>query len=150
MRAPRRTSPTRLLRALVAVGLVVLVLPAIALAATVGQVAAFAETTFSMSCQALEATTFGLMPLRFMPGHTVYKWNRLGWALLFGLSIFGFVHILIGPSSGYVSDLSPQAFIAALGVFAAFGALSILTWGYFRFRPTPAERSGRRDAATLL
>ena len=86
----------------------------------------------------LEATAFGLMPLRFMPGHMVYKWNRVGWALLFGLSIFGFVHILIGPTSGYVSELSPQAFIAALGIFAAFGALSILTWGYFRFRPKAA------------
>jgi hypothetical protein len=87
----------------------------------------------------LEATAFGLMPLRFMPGFAVYKWNRLGWGLLFGLSVFGFIHILIGPSSGYVSQLSPQAFIAALGVFAAFGALSILTWGYFRFRPETAE-----------
>lgn len=86
----------------------------------------------------LEATAFGLMPLRFMPGHTVYKWNRLGWGLLFGLSVFAFVHLLIGPTSGYVSQLSPQAFTAALGVFAAFGALSIATWGYFRFRPKPA------------
>ena len=47
--------------------------------------------------------------------------------------------MLIGPTSGYVSELSPQAFIAALGVFAAFGALSILTWAYFRFRPKAAE-----------
>jgi hypothetical protein len=82
----------------------------------------------------LEATAFGLMPMRFMPGHAVYKWNRLGWALLFGVSVFAFIHILIGPTSGYVSELSPAAFLAALGVFAAFGALSIATWLYFRFR----------------
>jgi hypothetical protein len=92
----------------------------------------------------LEATAFGLMPLRFMPGHAVYRWNRLGWALLFGLSVFGFVHILIGPSSGYVSQLSPQGFVAALGVFAAFGALSIVTWGYFRFRPQTVADSRER------
>jgi hypothetical protein len=85
----------------------------------------------------IEAAAFGLMPLRFMPGHAVYKWNRLGWALLFGLSVFAFVHLLIGPTSGYVSELSPGAFMAALGVFAAFGALSIGTWAYFRFRPKP-------------
>jgi hypothetical protein len=86
----------------------------------------------------LEATAFGLMPLRFMPGHAVYRWNRLGWGLLFGLSIFAFIHLLISPTSGYVSKLSPQAFIAACGIFAAFGALSIVTWGYFRFRPKAA------------
>lgn len=96
---------------------------------------AFAATLVS----GLEATAFGLMPLRFMPGHAVYAWSRLGWALLWGLSVFGFIHILIGPTSGYVSSLSPQAFVAALGVFAAFGALSIVTWGYFRFRPATAE-----------
>lgn len=93
------------------------------------------STAFAATLVAgLEATAFGLMPLRFMPGHAVYRWNRLAWALLFGLSVFAFVHILIGPTSGYVSELSPAAFIAALGVFAAFGALSIGTWLYFRFR----------------
>jgi hypothetical protein len=83
----------------------------------------------------LEATAFGLMPLRFMPGYAIYRWNRPAWAVLFAISVFAFIHILIGPSSGYVSALSPVAFLAALGVFAAFGALSIGTWGYFRFRP---------------
>jgi len=86
----------------------------------------------------LEATAFGLMPMRFMPGYAIYRWNRLGWAVLFGLSAFVFIHILIGPTSGYVSELSPTAFLAALGVFAMFGALSIGTWLYFRFRrPAP-------------
>jgi len=98
-----------------------------------------ASTAFAAILVAgLEATAFGLMPMRFMPGYAIYRWNRLGWAVLFGLSVFGFIHILIGPTSGYVSDLSPAAFVAALGVFAAFGALSIGTWLYFRFRrPEP-------------
>ena len=82
----------------------------------------------------LEAAAFGLIPMRFLPGHAVYRWNRLGWALLFALSCFAFFHILIGPNSGYVAELSPNAFVAALGVFAAFGALSIGTWLYFRVR----------------
>lgn len=95
----------------------------------------------------LEAAAFGLMPLRFMPGHSVYKWNRLGWALLFGLSVFAFVHLLIGPTSGYVSELAPGAFTAALGIFAAFGALSIATWAFFRFRSKPVEVPAPSEAA---
>jgi hypothetical protein len=96
------------------------------------------STAFAATLVAgLEAAAFGLMPLRFMPGHAVYKWNRLAWAVLFGLSVFAFVHLLIGPTSGYVSELSPGAFMAALGVFAAFGALSIGTWLFFRFRSRP-------------
>jgi hypothetical protein len=92
----------------------------------------------------LEATAFGLMPLRFMPGYAIYRWNRPLWAVLFFLSVFAFIHILIGPTSGYVSTLAPAAFIAALGVFAVFGALSIGTWGYFRFRPAPGAQDLER------
>ena len=77
------------------------------------------------------------MPLRFLPGYALYRWNRLAWALLWGVGLFAFVHILIGPTSGYVSELSPAAFMAALGVFAAFGALSIATWLYFGLRAKP-------------
>jgi len=83
----------------------------------------------------LEAVAFGLMPFRFMPGWVVYRWRRPVWALLFGLSVFAFIHILIGPNTGYLSDLSVPALMAALGVFALFGAFSVLFWAYFRFRP---------------
>jgi hypothetical protein len=92
---------------------------------------------------ALEAVAFGLMPFRFMPGAAIYRWNRVIWALLFGASLFAFFHILIGPTSGYLSTLTAPAWLAALGVFAAFGAFTILFWAWFRFRPLPAvEREG--------
>jgi hypothetical protein len=97
------------------------------------------STAFAATLVAgLEAAAFALMPLRFLPGYVLYSWNRPVWAVLWAVSLFAFFHILIGPTSGYVSELSPQAFLAALGVFAAFGALSIGTWLYFRFRRPPA------------
>ncbi|HET9851271.1 MAG TPA: FGLLP motif-containing membrane protein [Candidatus Limnocylindrales bacterium] len=96
------------------------------------------STAFAATLVAgLEAAAFALMPMRFLPGYVLYKWNRPAWAVLWAVSLFAFFHILIGPTSGYVSELSPQGFLAALGVFAAFGALSIGTWLYFRFR-TPS------------
>jgi hypothetical protein len=89
---------------------------------------------------ALEAVAFGLMPMRFMPGYTIYRWRRPVWALLWGLALFGFIHILVGPNAGYLSDLSIEALVAAAGIFALFGAISVGFWAYFRFvyRP-PAE-----------
>jgi hypothetical protein len=107
------------------------------------------STAFAATLVAgLEAAAFALMPLRFLPGYVLYKWNRLAWAALWAASLFAFFHILIGPTSGYVSELSPEAFLAALGVFAAFGALSIATWLYFRFRRPPAsEPAGPAEAA---
>jgi hypothetical protein len=86
----------------------------------------------------LEAVAFGLLPMRFLAGATVYAWSRARWALLFGISAFVFIHFLIGPHTGYLSELSPATLGAALGAFAAFGAFSILFWAYFRFRPARA------------
>ena len=86
----------------------------------------------------LEAVAFGMMPFRFMPGVAVYRWNRVIWALLFGVSLFAFFHILIGPTSGYLTSLTAPAWLAALGVFAAFGAFTVLFWAWFRFRPASA------------
>ena len=88
---------------------------------------------------ALEAVAFGMMPFRFMPGVAVYRWNRLVWAALFGASLFAFFHLLIGPTSGYLSNLTGPAWLAALGVFAAFGIFTILFWAWFRFRPSPVS-----------
>ena len=85
----------------------------------------------------LEAVAFGLMPFSFMPGVAIYRWSRPIWALLFGTSLFAFFHILVGPSSGYLSDLTAPAWLAALGIFAAFGAFTVLFWAWFRFRPAP-------------
>jgi len=90
----------------------------------------------------LEAVAFGLLPLRFLAGEAVYRWRRLLWALLFGLSAFFFIHLLVGPHTGYLSQLSPAAIVAALGAFAAFGAFSVLFWAYFRFRPARVTASG--------
>ena len=83
----------------------------------------------------LEAVAFGLLPLRFLAGDALYRWRRMLWALLFGLSAFFFIHVLVGPHTGYLSQLSPEALVAAFGAFAVFGAFSVLFWAYFRFRP---------------
>jgi hypothetical protein len=84
----------------------------------------------------LESVAFGMMPFRFLDGAAVRDWNRVAWALLFGLGVFAFVHVLIGPQSGYLAELAPAGLVAALTVFAGFALLSFGVWGYFRFRPS--------------
>lgn len=91
----------------------------------------------------LEAVAFGMMPFRFMPGVAIYRWNRMIWAALFFASLFGFFHILVGPTSGYLADLTGPAWVAALGIFAAFGAFTVLFWAWFRFRPSPVVEGER-------
>lgn len=89
----------------------------------------------------LEAVAIGLLPFRFMPGAAVYRWNRLAWALLCGAGLVAFIHILVGPTVGYLSDLTAPAWLAAMGIFAAFGVFTILFWAWFRFRPSPTAEA---------
>jgi hypothetical protein len=86
----------------------------------------------------VESMVFALVPLRFLAGETLLRWNRRRWLLLFGAGTFLFVHVLLNPRSGYLatSDATPLASILAL--FAVFGGASVAFWAYFRYRPAPA------------
>ena len=88
----------------------------------------------------IEGVVLSLMPLRFLPGEVVFRWQRLRWVVLYALGLFGFVFILLNPASGYVPQQASVPFVVAVGLFAGFGLASVLFWGYFRFRP-------KRDAA---
>jgi hypothetical protein len=94
----------------------------------------------------LEAAAFGMLPLRFMPGRVVYEWSRPAWAALFGVGVLAFVQILVGPTSGYLAELNADAWLAALGVFAAFGLFSLVFWSWFRFRPDASVPERPADA----
>jgi hypothetical protein len=98
----------------------------------------------------LEAVAFGMLPIRFLPGGVIYAWSRPAWAGLFGLGLFAFIQVLIGPSSGYLAELEPAAWLAALGVFSAFGIFSLIFWSWFRFRPDPqAQVEGAASSSPL-
>ena len=59
------------------------------------------------------------------------------------LTLFAFVHILLRPGTGYVSDTTVSTPLVAFALFAAFAAFSFGFWGYFRFRrPRPALSGG--------
>ena len=87
----------------------------------------------------LEGVVFGLLPLRFLPGEPLYAWNRIAWGVLLGIGAFAFFHVLINPTSGYLSDSSRTPLFTILGLFLAFGLVSVVFWGYFRFRPPRPE-----------
>lgn len=90
----------------------------------------------------LENAVFALLPLRFLPGAAVFAWNRRVWAVLIALGIFGFAHVLLNPSAGYLADTTRTSFLTLVALLAAFGLASVLFWAWFRFRPRPAAAGG--------
>jgi hypothetical protein len=83
----------------------------------------------------VEGLVVAMLPMRFLDGRTVIDWNRVVWAVLMFLGVFASVHVLMSPSSGYVGHTTGQLTIGVIILFAIFGAISVGTWAYFRFRP---------------
>lgn len=78
---------------------------------------------------------FGLLPLRWLDGEKLLAWRRLPWAVLVLAGMFLFVHVVLNNAASTPHPGRNLAVTVAL--FAAFGAVSVGFWAYFRFR---AER----------
>lgn len=98
-----------------------------------------ARTTLAaLMVAGLEGVVFGLLPMRFLPGETLFAWNRVAWGALLATGAFAFFHILINPASGYLSDTSRTPLLTVLGVLIGFSLVSVAFWAWFRYRDRPA------------
>jgi hypothetical protein len=95
----------------------------------------------------LVGVTIGLLPLRFLPGGTLVRWNRLAWALMFGIASFGVVAIMLRPSSGPAHPGSAPV-VTAIVLFVLFGGVSVLFREYFARRRPAQEGESRVTAPT--
>ena len=78
----------------------------------------------------IEGMVFGLVPLRYQPGEKLRRWNWGVWVAVLVVSLFTLFHVVLQPNT----TSSPTPLLVVLGLFLAFGAVSVAFWGYFRFR----------------
>jgi hypothetical protein len=72
--------------------------------------------------------------MRFLPGESLFRWNRVLWAGILLLGAFAFFHILINPASGYLSDTSRTPLFTVVALLLGFSLVSVAFWAWFRFR----------------
>ena len=97
---------------------------------------------------ALDSLVIAMLPMRLLQGEKVIGWSRAAWAGLYGLTLLAFVHILLRPSTGYVSNTSVSPPYVVVGLFVAFAVFSFGFWGYFRFRSDPEAPADQVEGAT--
>jgi hypothetical protein len=97
--------------------------------------ALLASASVTVVVAGLENAVFAMLPLRFLPGSAVFEWDRRVWAVLIALGLFGFAHVLLNPSAGYLADTTRTSFFTLIVLLIGFGATSVIFWGWFRFRP---------------
>ena len=84
----------------------------------------------------IESLVVAMLPMRFLDGRKVMDWNRVVWSVLMFLGVFAIVEVLLAPNSGYVGHTTGGITVGVIVLFLIFGAISVGTWAYFRFRPT--------------
>jgi hypothetical protein len=95
----------------------------------------------------LVGVTIGLLPLRFLPGGTLFKWNRVVWGALFGVASFGVVAIMLRPSSGPARPGSAPV-VTVVVLFVLFGGVSVAFRQYFASRHPAGDSESRVTAPT--
>jgi hypothetical protein len=93
---------------------------------------------------AIESAAFIMFPMRFMFGGRVMGWSRKMWATIFAISMLFFVHVIVRPNAGYVSEGAEEAMALVVAGVVGFALFSFSFWAYFRFRPE--HRRGRSSA----
>ncbi len=94
-------------------------------------VEAFLLTVFLIG---LQYAFFGLLPLSMVEGGDIWKWNKVVWAVAFGLVTFGNQHFIFNPSSSSVQMLRENGVQTLLLLVIVFGLLTFGLWLAFPFR----------------
>ncbi len=85
----------------------------------------------------LVGSVINLIPVRFMPGHTLASWHRGVWTAVFGAATFGMTEIVLFPSTHNHAGHAPIITIIAL--FIVFGGGSLAFREYFSRRAKRIE-----------
>ncbi|NNN12187.1 MAG: hypothetical protein HKL81_00350 [Acidimicrobiaceae bacterium] len=91
----------------------------------------------------VQGVLISLLPLRFLPGRDIYKWNKVVWALLLGIAAFIFFHLLLGQGSSYVGTINGT--IAAAIFTGLFVGATIAAWVFFAIRDRKREATSGDD-----
>lgn len=88
----------------------------------------------------LEGVFFNLIPIDFMDGAKIARWNPVVWAVLFGFVTFLFWQLLLNRNEGTLDAIRRTRVVAALGVAAFYAGLTVAAWGFFQIRNRTASR----------
>jgi len=83
----------------------------------------------------LQWMVFGLVPMTFLRGGSLFRYSRILWAFMIGLGAFTLLYLVLHPVGGLSDSLQPV--VSSLIPFIVLALGSIAFWAYFRFRPTP-------------
>jgi magnesium-transporting ATPase (P-type) len=88
----------------------------------------------TITVAAFEALTIGLLPLRGMPGRTLFANRKTWWIVIWGIAVLAFFHALVNPQSGYFSESTLVPVATTIALLVVFAAISVGMWGFFALK----------------
>jgi hypothetical protein len=95
----------------------------------------------------LEGVFYSMIPLTFMDGAVVWRWSRVAWVLIFGVTTFLFWQLVINQYASYLQAFREPTILAILLILAVYGTLTTVTWLYFRRRQSRRHDDGGEAAS---
>jgi hypothetical protein len=106
--------------------------PLFALAQTIG---------FAIFVMALETAFFEMAPVGLTMGGQLFRWSALVWLVFFGLSTFGFLHVLLNPRTEYLDAFEQIGVQALLGAVITLAIITALVWLFLTFIDPPGYKA---------
>lgn len=103
------------------------------------------DTLAAIPAEGLGALPVGLLPLRGLDGAEVWGHTKLGWAVLYGVSLTLFWLVIVADNGNW-GDMGGSLTVWG-AVLIAFTVLAVGVYLYFRFSDRQAERRAERAAA---
>jgi len=98
------------------------------------------ETLVAITLEAIGTMIIAMLPLTFLDGKTIFRWNKWAWAGIYLLTVAVFAVIVMPISNNWGAMTAP---IFGWGtLFVVFAIVAFGTWAVFRFVP------GRKAATT--
>ena len=93
----------------------------------------------------IQSVCFAMLPLPFLPGREILRWNKVAWAAILGTGLVVFSLILLEPGGPFEENVGHRGLIPALVTFGLFALVSLGFMAYFRFTD-PRTRSDEPGA----
>ncbi len=88
----------------------------------------------TITVAAFEALTIGLLPLRGLPGKTLFANRKKWWIVIWGIAVLAFFHALVNPQSGYLAESTLVPVATTIALLIVFAGVSVGMWGFFALR----------------